>query len=52
VELNPQRTGGCPVAHPVVLMIQALAKHIIEQLVELPIPAADELRLTIIREAL
>jgi hypothetical protein len=31
----PSNVGGCPVAHPVVLMVQALAKHI-EQLVVLP----------------
>ena len=31
----PSERGGCPVAHPVVAMIQALSKHI-EQLVALP----------------
>jgi ribonuclease HI len=41
----PSARGGCPVAHPVVHMIQALAKHI-EQLVALP----DELRETTIRK--
>ena len=35
----PEQKGGCPVAHPRVLMIQALTLHI-EQLVALP----DELR--------
>ena len=41
----PSARGGCPEAHPVVPMIQALAKHI-EQLVALP----DELRETAIRK--
>ena len=40
----PSARGGCPEAHPVVTMVQALAKHI-EQLVALP----DELRETTIR---
>ena len=40
----PSDVGGCPVAHPVVPMVQALAKHV-EQLVALP----DELRETCIR---
>ncbi len=40
----PSARGGCPDAHPVVPMVQALAKHI-EQLVALP----DELRETTIR---
>ena len=35
----PSSHGGCPVAHPVVHLVQALATHI-EQLVALP----DELR--------
>jgi hypothetical protein len=39
--------GGCTEAHPVVPMIQPLAKHI-EQLVALP--ASDELRETTIRK--
>ena len=43
--LLPSARGGCPEAHPVVLMVQALAKHI-EQLVALP----DELRDTTIRK--
>jgi len=42
--LLPSRCGGCPVAHPKVIMVQALAKHI-EQLVALP----DELRETTVR---
>jgi hypothetical protein len=42
----PSDVGGCPVAHPVVLMVQALAKHV-EQLVALP----DELRETYIRNS-
>ncbi len=42
--LLPSRCGGCQVAHPKVIMMQALAKHI-EQLVVLP----DELRETTIR---
>jgi hypothetical protein len=41
----PSADGGCPVAHPVVLMVQALAKHV-EQLVALP----DELREICIRK--
>ena len=41
----PSARGGCPEAHPVVPMVQALAKHI-EQLVALP----DELRETTIRK--
>ena len=41
----PSARGGCPEAHPVVPMIQALAKHV-EQLVALP----DELRETTIRK--
>ena len=41
----PSARGGCPEAHPVVPMIQALAKHI-EQLVALP----DELREITIRK--
>ena len=41
----PGEHGGCPVTHPVVPMIQALATHI-EQLVALP----DELRDTTIRK--
>jgi hypothetical protein len=40
----PSALGGCPEAHPVVPMVQALAKHI-EQLVALP----DALRETTIR---
>ena len=40
----PSRCGGCPVVHPKVILVQALAKHI-EQLVALP----DELRQTTIR---
>jgi ribonuclease HI len=40
----PSARGGCPEAHPVVPMVQALAKHI-EQLVALP----DALRETTIR---
>ncbi len=40
----PGEHGGCPVTHPVVPMIQALATHI-EQLVALP----DELLYTTIR---
>ncbi len=40
----PSARGGCPEAHPVVPMVQALAKHI-EQLVALP----DWLRETTIR---
>jgi ribonuclease HI len=43
--LFPSARGGCPEAHPVVLMVQALAKHI-EQLVALP----DGLRETTIRK--
>ena len=43
--LLPSARGGCPEAHPVVPMVQALAKHI-EQLVALP----DELRETTIRK--
>ena len=39
----PEAKGGCPVAHPRVLMIQALTTHI-EQLCALP----DELRQTAI----
>ena len=42
--LFPSARGGCPEAHPVVPMVQALAKHI-EQLVALP----DALRETTIR---
>ena len=42
--LLPSRCDGCPVAHPKVIMVQALAKHI-EQLVALP----DELRETTVR---
>jgi hypothetical protein len=41
----PSADGGCLVAHPVVLMVQALAMYI-EQLVALP----DELRETCIRK--
>ena len=41
----PSADGGCPVAHPLVPMVQALAKHV-EQLVALP----DELRETCIRK--
>ena len=41
----PEDHGGCPVTHPIVPMIQALATHI-EQLVALP----DELRDTTIRK--
>jgi hypothetical protein len=41
----PSAEGGCPVAHPVVSTVQALAKHV-EQLVALP----DELRETCIRK--
>ena len=43
--LLPSARGGCPEVHPVVPMVQALAKHI-EQLVALP----DELRDTTIRK--
>ena len=41
----PADQGGCPVAHPLVHLVQALAKHI-EQLVALP----DELRETTRRQ--
>ena len=42
----PSRSGGCPVAHPKVVLAQALAKQI-DQLVALP----DELRETTIRRS-
>ncbi len=42
--LFPSSCGGCPLTHPKVILMQALAKHI-EQLVALP----DELRETTIR---
>jgi hypothetical protein len=35
LQVFPSARGGCPKAHPVVTMVQALAKHI-EQLVALP----------------
>ena len=41
----PGEHGGCPVAHPIVSMVQALAKHL-EQLVALP----DEIRETTCRK--
>ena len=41
----PAKHGGCAEMHPVVLLVQALAKHI-EQLVALP----DELRATTLRK--